>query len=311
MTKAFITLAILGIASTAIAVGTSDCHSQLSHSDPLYAPAEAFCQKLATELACVAQSGSSSKCSSGAANVFANSRLLTAANGAQLNIWSKQAVGQKWVNCYSSFTMDKKNPASFHDGCDQYNHTFTVVHTAGAGKGICSDCHPGPKVCTRSCSTDNTQCGTAFNGTGDPCGTVNLGGETFGGFADASWHAEKFNHPYQGTKDCFLYKLGPNPERFAPIESTCETYNSCKYMYADPKSYPRFGSSGDLAIQFGQVYNSSTHSCGGIQSYKNESCGGLCSGGGNEPTYSASPNQVCGGFKNWGETEMEVWRLAD
>jgi hypothetical protein len=72
-----------------------------------------------------------------------------------------------------------------------------------------------------------------------------------------------------------------------------------------------FGSSGDLQISIGQVYNSTTHSCGGVDSFKNLSCGGVCNGGANEPTYSASPNQVCGGFGNWGETEMEVWRLAD
>jgi hypothetical protein len=60
----------------------------------------------------VAQSGSRSKCSwPGATNVFTNSRLLTAANGAQLNKWSKQAVGQKWVNCYSLLVI--------HDGQEE------------------------------------------------------------------------------------------------------------------------------------------------------------------------------------------------
>jgi hypothetical protein len=181
----------------------------------------------------VAQSGSSSKCSSGAANVFANSRLLTAANGAQLNRWSMQAVGQKWVNCYSSFTMEKKNPASFHDGCDQYNATFTVVHTAGADKGICGDCIQAPvsRYCVRSCSTDATQCGTSTSGGGDPCGTVNLGGETFGGFADASWHPYSFDQPYQGTEDCFLYKLGPKPESLGPSAHALNS-TAHKYMHA-------------------------------------------------------------------------------
>ena len=266
----------------------------------------------------MAQSGSSSKCSSGAANVFANSRLLTAANGAQLNRWSMQAVGQKWVNCDSSFTMDKKNPASFHDACDQYNATFTVVHTAGVGKGICGDCIPSPGIastCIRQCSTDGTECGNGQRGkkAGEPCGTVNLGGDTFGGFADASWHTSSPSRPYVGTKDCFLYKLGPKQERFGPT-AKAKTDTAKKYMYANPKHWPTFGSSGDLGFgrpSLGQVYNSSTHSCGGVNSYKNESCGGGCSGGTVASTYSASPNQVCGGFKNWGETEMEVWRLAD
>jgi hypothetical protein len=45
------------------------------------------------------------------------------------------------------------------------------------------------------------------------------------------------------------------------------------------------------------VYNSSTPAAARVNSYKNESCGGICNGGANEPTYSASPNQVCGGFK--------------
>ena len=26
-------------------------------------------------------------------------------------------------------------------------------------------------------------------------------------------------------------------------------------------------------------------------------------------TYATSNSEVCGGFNNWGETEMEVWRL--
>ena len=99
--------------------------------------------------------------------------------------------------------------------------------------------------------------------------------------------------------------------RFSPNGKT----DQFMYTGCNPDcDWPSFGSSGDLGFgspSLGQVYNSSTHSCGGVNSYKNESCGGVCSGGTIASTYSASPNQVCGGFKNWGETEMEVWRLAD
>jgi hypothetical protein len=134
--------------------------------------------------------------------------------------------------------MDKKNPASFHDGCDQYNATFAVVHTAGAGKGICGDCiqPPGSRYCIRSCSTDGTQCDTETSGGGEPCGTANLG-ETFGGFADASWHPYVFSQPYQGTKDCFLYRLGKKPERFGPSARELNA-TAHKYMYTRGGGWP-------------------------------------------------------------------------
>ena len=103
-----------------------------------------------------------------ASSPFPGSRLITSAEGAQLNAWSNQTVGQKWTVCYSSFTMDKKNPASFHDACDKFKPTVTVAHTtSGCGKGICGKCK-GTKGCTRSCSTDGTQCPV----TGKPCGHV-------------------------------------------------------------------------------------------------------------------------------------------
>ena len=101
-----------------------------------------------------------------------------AAEGAQLNAWSNQTAGQKWTVCYSSFTMDKKAPNSFHDACDKFKPTVTVAHTtSGCGKGICGKCL-GTKGCSRSCSTDGTQCPV----TGKPCGHVYPGNFTFGGF---------------------------------------------------------------------------------------------------------------------------------
>jgi hypothetical protein len=108
------------------------------------------------------------------ASPFPGSRLLTPADGAQLNAWSRQghirlslcstaqplytrfpikfstcfsnvttgyyprsrqAVGQEWRACYSSFTMDKKSPASFHDACDKYKPTAFARETQIVGPG--------------------------------------------------------------------------------------------------------------------------------------------------------------------------------
>ena len=39
--------------------------------------------------------------------------------------------------------------------------------------------------------------------------------------------------------------------------------------------------------------------------------GGICAGDSSStPTYAGGPNEICGGNHNWGETELEVWRLA-
>jgi hypothetical protein len=53
--------------------------------------------------------------------------LVTAEWGTTLNGWVGEAE-QEWALCFSSFTDDTRTPAVFHDQCDQYDATLTVVH---------------------------------------------------------------------------------------------------------------------------------------------------------------------------------------
>lgn len=85
----------------------------------------------------------------------------------------------------------------------------------------------------------------------------------------------------------YLYRLSPGePERYETIPSTWET----EYQYAKPSYWPRFGGGdGDLAIGWG----------GPPGTY------GYCNQGG---TYRGHPSAACGGYDNWGHTDLEVWR---
>ena len=136
----------------------------------------------------------------GAGAAFRDSRLITPAQGVLLNSWANQTAGQEWELCYTSFTMDKKTPAEFHKGCDQYKPTVTVAHNAGGRPGRCearcefkfssssnppcktigSDCSTpgdGPGTCAGQCSTSG---GCAK--IGEVCGPTNPGNFTFGGY---------------------------------------------------------------------------------------------------------------------------------
>ena len=65
----------------------------------------------------------------GAGAAFPESRLISPAQGAQLNSWANQLTDRKWALCYTSFTMGK-TAAEFHKRCDQYKPTFTVAHNS-------------------------------------------------------------------------------------------------------------------------------------------------------------------------------------
>lgn len=51
--------------------------------------------------------------------------------GAALNSWAGQPDGTAWEACYTSFTMGSSSPEGFHQNCDQYSQTLTVVQNAG------------------------------------------------------------------------------------------------------------------------------------------------------------------------------------
>ena len=145
---------------------------------------------------------------SAASPPFPESRLISAAHGAQLNEWANKSAGQKWELCYTSFTMDKSSAAEFHSSCDQYTPTFSVAHNSGGKPGKCegrcddqdndwqpctpvgSDCSSatrGQGVCVGHCSSALGAVGTggcSANGTasGTPCPGPPKLNSTFGGF---------------------------------------------------------------------------------------------------------------------------------
>eukprot|EP01046_Picozoa_sp_COSAG06_P009927 COSAG06_NODE_530_length_14570_cov_23.269435_18_plen_146_part_00 len=83
----------------------------------------------------------------------------------------------------------------------------------------------------------------------------------------------------------YLYRLSPGePERYETIPG-----GSTNYQRATPTFWPYFGNGCDLDI-----------------GYDNgpPGTGGYCSQG---TTYRGSPDAACGGYQNWGHTDLEVW----
>ena len=85
----------------------------------------------------------------------------------------------------------------------------------------------------------------------------------------------------------YLYRLSPGePERYEPIPGGDTTY-----QYAKPVYWPAFGTGGgDLAIGNNNGPPGGTRAC--------------CQQG---STYRGSPNAACGGYGNWGHTDLEAW----
>jgi hypothetical protein len=89
----------------------------------------------------------------------------------------------------------------------------------------------------------------------------------------------------------FVFRLSPGePERFLTNPSTVGHHPW--YQYARPDRWPawgnmdlEFGMDGPLGGNAGACsrYNINTH------------------------VYTAAPNEVCGGYHNWGSTDLEVW----
>lgn len=91
--------------------------------------------------------------------------------------------------------------------------------------------------------------------------------------------------------------------RFSPNGKT----DQFMYTGCNPDcDWPSFGSSGDLEINIGRKYVGP----GTISTRAGQCGGGICAGDSSStPTFSGGPNEICGGNHNWGETDLEVWRL--
>ena len=138
---------------------------------------------------------------------------------------------------------------------------------------------------------------TSFHGGCDAYNqTVVIGhnslGFTFGGFAQATWAGNRDgdNWAREAAGD-FLFRLGPGatPVAYRP------TGKDTSYHYGDSRNWPAWGQYdawGYNDLQFGYYFALG-------QGYYTQ-----CDQGG---TYAGKPNDACGGHRNWGATEMEVW----
>ena len=110
-------------------------------------------------------------------------------------------------------------------------------------------------------------------------------GYTFGGYAAVSWSLDAFDST--GASN-FIFALDPGTAtRFGP------TGFDTSYQDAGPTDWPMWGrNGGDL--------NMGGNGPPGYQGH------GRFQG----TTYAGTPNEICGGDGNWGQTDLEVWRLA-
>jgi hypothetical protein len=91
----------------------------------------------------------------------------------------------------------------------------------------------------------------------------------------------------QTSSSDYIYRLSPGePERYEPIPGGDDAY-----QHADPSYWPIFGNGNDLTIGFNGPPGLYGH----------------CDQG---TTYRGSPNEACGGDRNWDHTDLEVWKLA-
>ena len=106
--------------------------------------------------------------------------------------------------------------------------------------------------------------------------------------ADTPWAG---NNIGAGTAANFIFGLGPGaPARFDPTHK----YDG-GYQFNAPRFWPTWGGPSNADLLMGDYEGPPSTS-------------GMCSQG---VIYGGHANQICGGLHNWGETEIEVWRLAD
>eukprot|EP01049_Picozoa_sp_SAG25_P014751 SAG25_NODE_2721_length_1422_cov_2.855631_1_plen_306_part_10 len=201
---------------------------------------------------------------------FPRSKLVTLAQAKQLNSWAAMRPNTTWSLCYSSFTMGHSDAHDFHAACDSYKPTFTVARNTG-GAAAAACSQPPFEPCHLDADC-NKRSG------GGSC-VRNSGGYVFGGFADDDWSSPGAQVS-KGSNKCFIFGLGPGePVHFQPMGTD-------KYpMQCEQDTWPTWVW-GDYQLAMG-------YSAGpGI--------GASC-----EPV-----DPICGGHGNWGETQLEIWRLA-
>ena len=157
-----------------------------------------------------------------------------------------------------------------------------------------------PAVSHSQCDAYNATVSVARNAGDGP----NPGNYTFGGFGAGSWSKEAccedprndcestycFDHT---SSQDFLFGLwmpgregGGGPQRYLPTGADTD------YQLVGPGYWPYWGTHSDLTMGYSGPLGGST---------------GYCNQG---STYAGSRNEICGGYDNWGATQLEVWRPA-
>ena len=64
-------------------------------------------------------------------SAFPGSRIITAEWSTALTGFIGEGAPTRWEQCYSTFTMDARTPATFHEQCDAHSATLVVAHNTG------------------------------------------------------------------------------------------------------------------------------------------------------------------------------------
>ena len=64
-------------------------------------------------------------------SAFPGSRIITAEWSTALTGFIGEGAPTRWEQCYSTFTMDARTPATFHEQCDAHSTTLVVAHNTG------------------------------------------------------------------------------------------------------------------------------------------------------------------------------------
>ena len=111
--------------------------------------------------------------------------------------------------------------------------------------------------------------------------------KTFGAFHEGTWAGSWVYD--DSSKANFLFKLGDSLEKFP-------NKGSGHYAYKNPDCWPIFG---DYDLHWGCNVNRGNDGKLGTTAYCDAN------------SYSGHVNnEICGGYRNWGTTHLEVWRLA-
>ena len=105
-----------------------------------------------------------------------------------------------------------------------------------------------------------------------------------------------YGYCYDGaSSSSWLFGLGPGPpQRFQP------TGTDTDYQGVGPGSWPSWGS-------YGEVTGANNDDLAIGRAHTGGAPGGAYGGCHQGGTYRGTYGEICGGYRNWGATDVEVW----